>query len=532
MDEISPLSTAADKMYKTFRTRTGQLDIARILATPDHILQRKTGDWAKSKEINDILKALDAPGVHPGILGQYKTLIQDKINAIQYMDDHKTMFLSRDKAKKGNFTDLYLKEPALLAQKYKDEMVDAEMNYKIMQPAIGSQGSEYMNPQKLRKMMAKEGDETMDNARDMFFERNKQGLNFDDIEASITKDAFTKSKPAGSKYVNLGVAGGFGFGIPGVIAGAIVGAGLERYGGVVAQKMTSGKMTSWLSAEQLIGKMAKQLDRIPNNIHKSGSGTAQANIARLGVKMYRALYVDMNDKERKKAGITNIKVTAENIGTREVQLNFWKGMTARDERFRSEPQVMMSEIMMKTDLLSGDDDLAGGMVEHMIRSNDYLSEIIPKDPMPESPFIEDDEIWEPSDYDLDVFSQQSLAVNDPLVIVDALIDDSLTKEMADAVAATSPSIMEHVQLKMTEAIAENPKSFDYTKRVSGSYIMGMELDPTTSARSYLYYQSGMVSEGQEPDPSQMQRGSFSPDLKLDPEQALTKSQRISGGLKS
>lgn len=522
MAEIAPLSEAADKMYKTFKTRTGQLDIARILATPDHILKRKPTDWAKSREINDILIALD-DFAHPGILKQYETLIGDKIKAIKYMDDHKTLWSSKSKNKKGNFTDLYLKEPALHRQKLKDEMVDAENNFRIMRPAIGSEGSEYLNPQKLKKMMAKEGDETMDNARELFFARN--GYNFDDVEASIVADAFLKAKPAGSKYVNLGMLGGFGFGWSGAVAGAVMGAGMENVGGRIARGMTNGKMASWLSTEKIIGNMAKQLDRIPNNIHKAGSGTAQANIERLGVKMYRDLYIEMSERERKKAGMTSTKATAENVGTREVQLNFWKAMTARSEKFRSDPQVMMNEIMMKTDLISGDEALSGGMVEHMIRANDYLDEVIPKDPMPESPFIEEDEKFEPSDYDLDVFNQQVLAVNNPLVIVDALLDDTLTREMTDAVAATSPTILEHVQEKMTEAIAENPKSFDYSKRISGSYIMGMELDATASPKSYLYYQSTMGAEEE-----QEQQGKFAPDLKTDPSVHKTKMTKLEGGL--
>jgi hypothetical protein len=301
---------------------------------------------------------------------------------------------------------------------------------------------------------------------------------------------------------------------------------MENVGGRLARNMTNGKMASWLSTEKIIGNMAKQLDRIPNNIHKAGSGTAQANIERLGVKMYRDLYIEMSERERKKAGMTSTKATAENVGTREVQLNFWKAMTARSEKFRSDPQVMMSEIMMKTDLISGDEALAGGMVEHMVRSNDYLDEVIPKDPMPESPFIEEDEKWEPSDYDLDVFNQQVLATNNPLVIVDALLDDTLTREMTDAVAATSPTILGYVQEKMVEAISENPKSFTYSKRISGSYIMGMELEATASPKSFLYYQSTMGGEEEQ----EQEQGKFAPDLKTDPSVLQTKMSKLEGGL--
>ena len=525
MDEMSPLAEAAKRMVKTFKTRTGRLDIARILATPTKILKRKPADFKKHEDINFVLEALEY-NAQPGILKQYEDMLADKIKAIQYMDDHKTMFMSRSKNQKAAFRDKYTKGQAYEAQKAKDDLVQAELNYKTMQPAIGSEGSEYMNVQKLRKMMAKEGDETMDTARELFFERN--GIKFDEVEASLMKESFAKGQPAGSKYVNLLGIIGASTGFTGAVGGAVLGAGMEHYGPTIARKLTSGKMASWLATEKIIGDMARKLDKIPKIIRNPGSGVARANIERLGVKLYRDVYMDMNERERKKAGMTSTKATADNIDTREVQLNFWKAMTHRDERYHSDPNVMMAEIENKTGLISGDENLSGAMVEHMIRANDYLADVIPKDPMPESPFIEDDEKWEPSDYDLDVFSQQSLAVNDPLVIVDALLDDTLTREMTDAVGATSPSILEHVQTKMVEVISEHPKSFDYTKRISGSYIMGMELDPTASAESYMYYQGDIIAEQQQ---QEQIRGSFAPDLKRDPADFQTKSSKLEGGLR-
>jgi hypothetical protein len=527
MELMAPLADAAERMSTIFKSRTGRLDIARILATPNNILKRKTGDFAKHEDINKILIALDEKA-SPGILTEYEGMIKDKIKAIQYMEDHKTMFRSKNLAKKGQFNDKYLKEQAEPLQTAKDELADIESNYKEMKPILGTVGAGHIDVKKLRRIMQNKGDETLDAARKKFFERNS--VNPDDIEASIVKDQFNKAKPAGSKYVNTGaITGGFFGGFAGSVAGVVAGAVMENVGGKLAKNMTNGKMSSWLSTEKIIGDMARKLDTIPKMIRNPKSGIARANIERLGVKLYRDVYIEMDERERKAAGMTSTKPTPENIDSREMNLNFWKGMTHRDEKFRSSPDVMMNEIESKTEAISGDEDLAGGMVEHMIRANDYLSEVIPKDPMPDSPFIEADEKWEPSDYDLDVFSQQSLAVNNPLVIVDALMDDSLTREMTDAVSATSPSIMGHVQEKMVEAIAEHPKSFDYTKRISGSYIMGMELDPTASPESYLYYQSAMVSDQQQ---EQQQQGNFAPDLKLDAQQSLTKSQRIQGGLKS
>jgi len=232
-------------------------------------------------------------------------------------------------------------------------------------------------------------------------------------------------------------------------------------------------------------------------------------------------------EDRKKYGITSDTPTVDTITSRKFQVSQWKALTYRFDQYQQNPNTMIADIEEKTEAVSGDPELVVAMSAKLIKDNQYLITIIPKDPMPMDPFANPAEGWEPNDFDLDVFSQKVMCVQDPLSVVDSLLAGELTRNITDALGETNPDIMGMIQGKVAETIADDPDSFDYAKRLSASYLMKVNLVPTATPDSYLYYQK-VISSQVEPEQEQ---GTFAPNLgKTEARNMQTTSSRLSGGL--
>lgn len=522
MDDLAPKAGALEAFSKTMKSRTARLNMAKIMSKPNLSASEKV----QMEVFEEFLAELD--NVSPGIRKDYAELATGQRNANQYMIDEKSLRRSRSKDKQKQFYKKYFPEELDAQIKADDNLVQRKSFMKEMKPAMGGEGAKHIDSNKVNKMMYAEGDEVTDKAMATFFERSN--LNYDDIKASSIADQLTKARPAGSKYVNtFGFGGGALGGLPGMLVGAGIGAAVDRYGGAVVREMTTGKMSSWLNAEAFLGKIATKMDSIPKALKKGTVIASRDRIIRVQVKIYRDVIREVPPEDRKKYGISNDTPTPDTITSRPFQLNQWKALTYRFDQYAQNPNTLVSQIEEKTEALSGDPELVVAMSAKLIKDNQYLSTIIPKDPLPPDPFPDED-LWEPSDMELDVFNQKVLVVQDPLSVVDSLLAGDLTRNMTDALEETNPNIMAMIQSKVGETIIEDPKSFDYTKRLSASYLMKVNLVQTATPESYLYYQK-VIASGVEPEQEQAQdQASFSAKLNIDPSSLQTSSSRLAGGL--
>jgi hypothetical protein len=229
--------------------------------------------------------------------------------------------------------------------------------------------------------------------------------------------------------------------------------------------------------------------------------------------------------------MTDTKPTADNVDETRYQADLWKAMTHKFDRYDSDPALLMQEVEEKTFIVSGDPDLAAPMGEHIMRATSYLAEVIPKDVSPPDPFAGPEDTWVPSDLDLDVFAQQVSAVQEPMSIVDALADGSITQDMTKAVAATSPQIMGMMQERLMSAVSTNPEKFDYETRLRAGFILDIPLEQTADARAFSFYQNTFAvvdEDGEVP----IEAGSgFSPKLNSKSSSTwMSKSTKISNDI--
>ena len=529
MDDIAPKAKALKIFAKEMKGRTARLNMAKIMSKPN----LSAGEKVKLEAFEQFLGELE--NASPGIRKQYEELVGGQRKANVYMDDVKKLKNSLSKDKRRQFDEKYFEKEHRAKLDAEETFLQREASMKEMKPAMGGLQGDHFTAKKLGKLFREEGDEMHDEAVKSFFFRN--GIDYDQAKASYMADQLTKARPAGSKYVNtfgtLGFLGGGG--VLGAAVGAVVGAGVDRYGGAAIREMTTGKMATWLRAEDYMSKIATKMDLIPKVLKKGTSERAQENMLRTGIKIYRDVIKEVPAADRKRYGITDDKPTAENIESRKYQVNLWKAMTYRFDQYEQNPSKLISEIEEKTEVVSGDEALQSAMAQTIIKATAYLQDEIPKDPTVDDVFTATEDKWEPNDYDVDVFTQKVMAVQDPIIIVEALLSDNLTRNMTDAVAVASPHILEMVQGKMAEAMAESPEDFDYSRRLSASYIMNIPLERTATPESYFYYQSIFKKEQEQAQQQQAQApaaGDFKPDLKLKPNEGLSKSSRLSNSIYS
>ena len=72
-------------------------------------------------------------------------------------------------------------------------------------------------------------------------------------------------------------------------------------------------------------------------------------------------------------------------------------------------------------------------------------------------------------------------------IVDALADGSITQDMTNAVAETSPKIMGMMQERLMDAVATNPEKFDYDTRLRAGFILDIPLEQTADPRAFSFF---------------------------------------------
>jgi hypothetical protein len=147
-----------------------------------------------------------------------------------------------------------------------------------------------------------------------------------------------------------------------------------------------------------------------------------------------------------------------------------------------------------------------------MRATSYLADVIPRDMSTPDPFAGPDDRWVPSDLDLDVFLEQVAAVQEPLSIVDALADGTITRVMTDAVAATSPQIMGMMQERLMSAVATNPELFDYDTRLRAGFILDLPLEQTADARAFSFFQQTFAVVDEEGNIPSGGGSDFSPKL--------------------
>lgn len=298
-------------------------------------------------------------------------------------------------------------------------------------------------------------------------------------------DAFGKASTQGSRKVNaaalianallsesgvLGGVTGFGLGGPvGMAAGAAAGATLDIYGGQLLKSFMdrSPNVSGLLFVEKAIKHTADKLDSIPTMLENMAEGikTKVKDYPSKHIIATDALYRLLSEEEPPKKSKKDIGQQLQKVQDKIGSIIF-------------DPSKFETNIGKLTSSLR--DGGAPLISEHLSlgarRALEYLYGKIPKPPAPSSPFAPKI-TWEPSDWEINKFSQILQIAENPLSVLDEFARGTLTMNHMDALRSMFPTVARAIQKQIYEyASSDKAKSLNYQDRLRLSLLAGVPLD--------------------------------------------------------
>jgi hypothetical protein len=153
-----------------------------------------------------------------------------------------------------------------------------------------------------------------------------------------------------------------------------------------------------------------------------------------------------------------------------------------------------------------------------VRGVNYLHSIAPKDPLGDYKLFYDSKDWFPSDAELASFEQAVNVVENPLYVLDAMNNGSLTSDEIMALKAVYPSLYEDIARELTEQLADKQKDLPYKSKLQIEMFMGSPMD-ASSHHLQMWQDQFKVQEAPSP-PRNVKFGRA--------ESTMTEMQRLEG----
>ena len=527
MDIMSSRMDDTNAFEKAMKSRTARLGAASTLSKP--LQDMKPIDLSKKEVMDKFMFAMD--DVNPLARSEYKVLSTAQKEGNEYLSDLKKM-------KDDDFDSKYFTERFEDYTRKVDQSQEADFSVNTMRPLIGTNPNIPMSESTLKKFSDENTDVALNDAFEAFGEATNNPNIRDELRASVVSDNINNSKVGNARMINLGgFTGGWAFAWLGALAD--VGSGpLLKY--ISKQPM----IKSMFNAENKMAKVANAVDDMPNRgwFAKGKAGAAASmkyskNAAmKSAASATNSVLNDTSPEEKEALGITTRKATENNVTDREFSLGIWKTLHSQYTAMEENPQLLVDRLEIATEeMAQGSPELAEAMGGQIAQAINYLSNEMPRSSVPDSPYVEKGQEWEPSDLDLDIFQQKVVAIQEPLTVIDSLYAGEATRDMVNALAAVYPSILEMIQTKLAETMAENPDALDYSRRLQAGYLLDMVIDPSASPKSLMYYQGTFAPAPEERGPGGPSGGGggkpFAP--KLNPKSSaavMTTSTRLSNDI--
>lgn len=236
--------------------------------------------------------------------------------------------------------------------------------------------------------------------------------------------------------------------------GALVENLTDAAGSHVVSKVMSAE--GLFGVESLMAKVGKKLNQIDESMLKSG-GTSST------VKPLSIINTILGDDEKSK------KKALEKLQDKISQ-------TVGD------PAGAADKVAHITSGLAdgGAPKVAAAFGANLVRSLQYIQAAIPKRPVMGTSIYKMP--YNPTDAEVSSFERKLAVVHDPFVALDALKNNTLTREHVEALAVNYPVIYQNMKQKILNVMSEEGVDVPYDKRVKLSLLMGLDLDPSISSQ--------------------------------------------------
>jgi hypothetical protein len=359
------------------------------------------------------------------------------------------------------------------------------------------------------------------------------GTNFlQEIRDRNTLSAFQKASPGGSRKAVIGksigkvVGGGIGGTLGGLVggpaglaaggsvgvlageaAGSAVGGYLDTYAGQVLKNiLEKDSKLGLLFVEKSLKKSADRIDQIPSIFERMSKSPANKvlNAPSSINTLWRILKEDEKENPNKNPSIPE-------------SLHKISAISERVSELLSDPQKLFDHInQMNEGLMNGGAPLIAASsamkAQDMLR---YIDMIIPKPPAPRSPF-QSRINWRPSDSEVFSFAQKLQVLEDPLMVLDALENGTLTQNHMDALQTVFPVVFQEIQKKAMEvAMSGMELPMDYSKRIKLSMLLDVPLDSSLMPEKVAYLQSSFDNMTGEIENTSQNQNLFTPNINND-----------------
>ncbi len=242
----------------------------------------------------------------------------------------------------------------------------------------------------------------------------------------------------------------------------------ESYGNQVGAKLFQGAADAIFMSEKFMDRVKSRLDEMPEILKgmQDGSKPVATSAGKSISAIQRLIKSEDSDEDATFAEVQDAVVKA----------------VSNVEQSVSKLSEDLAPIST-----GGAPQVSQALSNKMVSTVKYIYDAMPKQAEVQNPFNRYE--YSPSDAELASFTRKLSVVLDPFAALDALKDDSLTKDHVEALAYVYPAIYKNLGKRIFDYASESPKGFPYQSRLKLSLLLGINFDSSVTQQSLATLQS-------------------------------------------
>jgi hypothetical protein len=251
--------------------------------------------------------------------------------------------------------------------------------------------------------------------------------------------------------------------------------GLQDKASEAILKASQNKNAGLFLVENSMAKVAKKLDELPQKIDGMLKGRRLTDVA-------------------KTTSVGAIQRLIENADSGMSRVAAFEKLREDLSEIESNPALPMDRSAKLTEGLTngGAPETASQLTIKNALITKYLSDHIPKPIRINTPFKQVK--WTPTDAELSRFERRVHAIQNPLSVIDDLVDGTLSTEAIDAVKTVYPKLFQNIQGRVMQQFMDNPQTVDYNNRIKLSLLLDMPLDDALKPENIRALQANFAGQ--------------------------------------
>jgi hypothetical protein len=191
-----------------------------------------------------------------------------------------------------------------------------------------------------------------------------------------------------------------------------------------------------------------------------------------------------------------------------------------------DPNTAMAEVEKRVGSSTHAPQISAALAAQFVKTNQFLADKLPTDPLAQYNLNFYKSSWEPSDYQLAEFHRYVHAAEDPTSVLDDIAAGSVTPEQIETLKTLQASMYKRLQDGLMDAIMDENLKLSYEQRLNISTLLDVPTDPTLAPAFVSTMQQNYANEATPTQPGQPQKSPRKIHLELDPSAIATDVSRL------